>query len=294
MLGLLFIAEDRGFDKAQDLEVVIKEYQTGREPLQELRAGRLDLASCAEFALVDEILAGGADLRFLAAISAGEVDLVLARRDKGVLRPEDLRGKTIGVPRKTSAEFFLARFLTLNYIPLEEVTVADVSPVNLGDALASGKVDAVLIWEPVAAAIIRQLGPAVIAWPAQGGQDVYRLLVTRAEVAQKRPAALEKLLRALARAAEYLKEQPEAARAIMARRLQVPVAEMGKLPERYEVFLDQSLLLAMEDETRWMIANRLTGKTRVPDYLDYLEPGPLLQAVPDAVDLVLPGKAPPK
>ena len=148
-IGLLLVAEDQGFDRAHGLEIVIKAYQTGREPLQALRAGRLDLASCAEFALVGEILAGGADLRCLAAISSGDFDALIARRDKGIQRPEDLRGKTIGLPRKTSAEFFLARFLTLNHISLQEVTVADVSPFDLGEALAAGKVDAVLIWEPV-------------------------------------------------------------------------------------------------------------------------------------------------
>ena len=293
-IGLLLIAENRGYDRAHGLELVIKAYPTGLGPLKALREGKLDLASCAEFALVGEILAGGADLRCLAVISSGQVDTLIARRDRGIQRLEDLSGKTIGLPRKTSAEFFLARFLTLNQISIQEVTVADVSPFDLGEALAAGRVDAVLIWEPVASAIMRKLGPAAIDWPAQGGQDVYRLLVTRNEVAQKRPAALEKLLRALAQAAEFIKAQPEAAQEIIAERLKVPSTGMGKLPKRYELFLDQSLLLAMEDEARWLIANRLTDKTQVPDYLDYLEAGPLLQVDPKAVNLVLPGKGAPK
>ena len=171
MLGLLFIAETRGYYQEQGLKVSLKSYQTGLGPLRDLKAGQLDLASCAEFALVGEIFAGGADqLRCLAIIGSGEVDWLIARRDKGINRPEDLRGKIIGVPRKTSAEFFLGRFLTLNRISLQEVTVVDVKPLDLAGALTAGQVDAVLIWAPLAQDIIKKVGPHAIAWPAQGGK----------------------------------------------------------------------------------------------------------------------------
>jgi NitT/TauT family transport system substrate-binding protein len=203
MVGLLFIAEDQGYYRTQGLEVAIKEYQTGLAPLKDLEEGRLDLASCAEFALAREVLAGrGEQLRCLAVIAAGEVDFLIARRDRGINRPGDLQGKRIGVPKKTSAEFFLAGFLTLNNISLEEVTVVDVRPREMADALAGGKVDAVLIWAPVTDGIIKKLGNNALAWPAQGGQNVYRLLVTRKEVIQKRGEVLERLLRALDRAAD--------------------------------------------------------------------------------------------
>jgi hypothetical protein len=42
-----------------------------------------------------------------------------------------------------------------------------------------------------------------------------------------------------------------------------------------------------------MIQNRLTEQTKVPDYLDYIYPGPLLKVDPKAVRLALPGKVAP-
>jgi hypothetical protein len=64
----------------------------------------------------------------------------------------------------------------------------------------------------------------------------------------------------------------------------------GKFSINFELFLDQGLLLVMEDQARWMIQNRLTEQTKVPNYLDYIDPGPLLKADPKAVRLVIPGK----
>jgi NitT/TauT family transport system substrate-binding protein len=194
------------------------------------------------------------------------------------------------VPRKTSAEFFLGRFLTLNYISLKEVTVIDIKPSDLANALAAGKVDAVLVWAPLTHDIIIKAGPNAIAWPAQGGQNVYRLLVTGEEYLKKKPEVLERLLRALEQAAKFAKEYPDEARAIIARRLKVNIADLqaGKSSINYELFLDQALLLAMEDQARWMIANRLTDKKQVPNYLDYIDAEALLKINPKAVRLIIP------
>ena len=38
---------------------------------------------------------------------------VVARRDRGIKNPEDLKGKIVGVPKTTIAEFFLNNFLSL-------------------------------------------------------------------------------------------------------------------------------------------------------------------------------------
>jgi NitT/TauT family transport system substrate-binding protein len=294
MNGLLYIAKHQGFDKAQGLEVAITPYQAGRDALWALRDGLVELAIGAEFVLIMEIFAESADLRCLSVICSGEVDMLIARRDRGISQPEDLHGKTIGLARKTQAEFFLGRFLTLHHIPLKEVTIVDVNPFDQAEALAAGKVDAVLAWEPNAIKVLKQVGNDAISWPAQGGQDFYFLLLSRKEIIKKKAAAMEKLLRALVQAANFFRERPSAAQAIIAESTKVSLTDLqtSPLPKKYELFLDQGLLLAMEDQASWMIHNRLTDQTKIPNFMDYLDPGPLLKVDPKAVRLALPGKAP--
>ena len=292
MNGLLYIARQQGFDKAQGLEVAIAPYQAGKDALSALRAGLVDVAIGAEFVLVKEIFAGGADLRCLSVICSGEVDMIIVRRDRGISRPEDLRGKTVGLARRTQAEFFLGRFLSLHQIPLKEVTVVDVDPFDQAEALASGKVDAVLAWEPNTFKVIKQVGNEAVAWPGQGGQDFYFLLLSREEVIKTKAAALEKLLRALAQAANFIKERPTAAQAIIAEWTRVSPADLQASPllKRYELSLDQGLLLAMEDEASWMIKNRFTDQAKIPNFMNYLDPEPLRKVDPKSVRLALPGK----
>jgi NitT/TauT family transport system substrate-binding protein len=288
--GLLYIAQDQGYDKKYGLEVHLKAYPSGKDAVNDLRAGRLDVACCAGFILVSEIFAGGKDLRGLGIVSSGNVFELIARRDRSINRPEDLRGKTIGTPMVHSARFFLARFLTFNNIALKEVNLVEVDPSDLAGALAGGKVDAVMAWEPRSYKIMEEMGNDAVAWPAQEGQDLYWLLITREEVVKERGAALEKLLRALAEAANFAKKKPEEVRKIIAQRTKVPLADLqgGRFTISYDLFLDQALLLAMEDEARWMINNKLTDQTRLPNYLDYIDPGPLLKVDPKAVRIIIP------
>ena len=138
--------------------------------------------------------------------------------------------------------------------------------------------------------VVKKVGANAITWPAQGGQDLYWLLVARREVVKGNPAAIEKLMLALMEAADFMKQQPGEAQAVKARWLKVPLARLqsGKFPKRYELFLDQALILAMEDEARWMIDNKRTGQTRVPDFLDYFCATPLARIAPKAVSMVIP------
>jgi len=290
--SLVWIAENQGFDKEQGLELTLKTYQAGKEAMQDLTSGHLDLACAAEFALVGEILTGQTNLRCLAALAAGEIEDLIARQDRGIGRPEDLRGKTIGVPKGTMAEFFLGRFLTLNQIALKDVTIVNVKPLDLVNDLAAGKVDAILAWKELTHELVKKVGSNAVIWPAQGGQDHYWLLVAPVEIVKQKSPALEKLLKALVQADDFVNKKPEAAREIMAQWLKVPLIDVptARPHIRYELFLDQGLVLAMEDQARWLIGNKLTDRKQMPNFLDYLDAETLLKVDPKAVRLIIPGK----
>jgi NitT/TauT family transport system substrate-binding protein len=59
------------------------------------------------------------------------------------------------------------------------------------------------------------------------------------------------------------------------------------LPDhQFALSLDQSLVLAMEDEGRWMINNNLTNAEKLPDFRNYIYPEGLMQVKPDAVNVI--------
>jgi NitT/TauT family transport system substrate-binding protein len=289
---LLFVCEQQGFLKRNGLDATVKLYQTGKLTVEDAMAGKLDVACCAEFVLVSEILAGNTNLRCLATYGRGEITELIARRDRGIAQPEDLHGKRIGLPLQTIAEFFLGRFLTFAHLSIKNVEVVDIAPANLEAALAQGKVDAVVAWDPVTYEIKKKMADKIVAWPGQNNQPCYGLLVARPEIIEDRPAILKKLLSALLQAEAFLKTHPKAQTALIPNRLNIDQGLPGN-KFTYNVSLDQSLLLTLEDEAAWMIRNHLTDQTKIPNFLDFLDPGPLLKVNPKAVRIVLLGKTPP-
>lgn len=163
------------------------------------------------------------------------------------------------------------------------------------EALARGEVDAVMTFDPLMAPIKARLGEQAVSRPPQEGHRSFWTLVALAAEIQKRPGVMVKLLRALAQAQEYLQNQPKDGKTIITRWVKLPqTVKYGVSRTKYELSLDQTMLLTMEDEARWLIQNRRTDRTQVPNYLDYIQAEPLLKVNPKAVRLVVPGQFPPK
>ncbi|UUZ63731.1 hypothetical protein LP417_31400 [Polaromonas sp. P1-6] len=55
---------------------------------------------------------------------------------------------------------------------------------------------------------------------------------------------------------------------------------------RFNMALDQGLILALEDEARWAIKNKLTSRTEMPNYLNYIYLDGLKAVMPSAVTII--------
>jgi NitT/TauT family transport system substrate-binding protein len=93
------------------------------------------------------------DLRFIFTLAECPYRIV-ARRSAGIARLADLRGKRVGTQLESSAAFFLESMLRTVGLTAEDVISVPFmahtpSPVSrLPDALRSGEIDAVALWEP--------------------------------------------------------------------------------------------------------------------------------------------------
>jgi NitT/TauT family transport system substrate-binding protein len=81
---------------------------------------------------------------------------------------------------------------------------------------------------------------------------------------------------------------PVESKAIVQRELDLDPGYMDTVwqQNQFALTLDQSLVLAMEDEARWMIANNLTNATAVPDFRQYISTEGLEAVKPGSVNVV--------
>jgi NitT/TauT family transport system substrate-binding protein len=285
--SLIWVAEKKGYFREEGLDVTIKEFDSGVTACQALLRGAVEVATGADFVAVNGIFSDSS-IRIISAIASVKSIEIIARRDHGIQNPVDLRNKKIAVPRNSQAEFFLGKFLLLNKLKLSDVQIVYLQPAPLTEALTQGEVDAVAIWDPLAYDVKESLGQNGVAWTPSIGQTFYFVLLTDDATVNTRPGALEKLLRALFKAEDFVKKNPDSAQTIVAERLnlQMPYLQYAWSRRTYTLSLAQVLLLIMEDEARWMIQNKLTDKTAVPNYLNNIYTGGLLKVNPEAVSIL--------
>ncbi len=216
--------------------------------------------------------------------------LIIARKDRGIATPDGLRGKRIGVVAGTTADFYLHIFLTTSYIDPEDVQIVSLETDKLVEALLTGEVDAVSTWSPHTIVLRDSLGDNAIVFHDPSIYTMTWNVAVTQEFAQDNPERIKKFLRAIIRANDFIREHPDEARAISAKHIGTDSALYDREWQdyRFTAVLDQSLVLNLEDQGRWMAEEEVGGASRPPNFVDFIYAEGLKAVQPEAVRI--PGK----
>lgn len=272
LVTLAIIAHERGFFSQEGLDVPVQYYPSGKAALEAMFAGEVEIATVAETPIVFSSFKRN-DFRIFTTIGTSrDEQRIIARKDRGVNKPADLKGKRLATQQGSAVHFFLHLFLLQHGMSENDITLSFKKVEELPEALASGEIDGFALREPFIAEAKKLLGEKAIVFEAPGLYAMTFHLVAANEYIRGNPELLKKMLRALLGAERFVKERPGEAQKIVAARLKITDREMT---ERWpdigmRVSLDQSLLLGLEDEARWMIQLGLTDKKETPNFLNFL------------------------
>ncbi len=283
--ALVYIAQDQGFFEENDLEVTIKDYQSGKAAADALLIGEADISTSADYVVVSNSFLHP-DLRVLGTIATAEVKELVARRDKGITTSADLKGKKIGVTKKSGGEYALEVFLTFNGLLRQDVELIDLKPSEMMGAISNGDVDAVFTWDPNAYSIKKELGGGAIGW--RGQVDFHFVLLTKKDWVENNPAVARRFMKSVLEAEDYVKDNPEESKAFIKKRFDYETEYMDySWPnQEYAVILPQDMLILFEDQARCRIEHGLANSTEVPNYLDYIYLDALDSVKPEAVGII--------
>lgn len=285
---LVQVAQANGFFVDERLEVTTRRYPYGKIALQEVLAGRADFATAAETPVMFAIM-GGEKIAIVATIMTSTMGhAVVARKARGIGTVADLKGKKIAATTGTTSQFFLENLLLAYGVSRSEVEIVDVKAEAIPEVLSRGGVDAIAAFAPYTILAQKKLGAEAIVFK---NADVYRYtfnIVAKQEFIRKNPATVERLLRALVRSEDFVRQNPAAAQKIVGDFIGLGTDLFHNIwyDQTYAVTLDQPLVLALEDESRWAVKNRLTAAATMPNYLNYIYLDGLRSVKPDAVRIL--------
>jgi NitT/TauT family transport system substrate-binding protein len=282
------IAQTRGYYREEGLEVTPHLHPYGKRALADLLAGKADFATVAATPVMFAIMKGE-KISVIATIqNSDKGNALLARRDRGILTVEDLKGKRIAATLGTISDFYLDAILGVHGISRKDIEVVDLKAEEMAEALARGDIDAVSVFNPYVAFTQKRLGDRVITFQDKGLYWWTTNVVATRDFICKNPGKVRKMLCSLVRAEEFAKGNPAEAQKIVAdfSGMEPGIVRDIWADTSFSVTLEESLILSLEDESRWAIHGGLTGAREVPNYLDYIYFDGLKSVKPEAVRIL--------
>jgi NitT/TauT family transport system substrate-binding protein len=164
------------------------------------------------------------DMRFIFTVAECPYRII-ARRSAGISRLADLRGKRVGTQIDSSAAYFLECMLHAGGLKAEDVVTVPYmaktgAPLTLlPEALRSGALDAVALWEPQVQNAKRAIGADAIEFSDPAiYTEKFNLCTTQAHLENSSVRqSIVAFVRALIEGARRLKEEPESGWQLVAR-----------------------------------------------------------------------------
>jgi ABC-type nitrate/sulfonate/bicarbonate transport system substrate-binding protein len=285
--GLVLLARENGFFDDAGLDITYKNYPHGVASLASLSKGETDLAIGADFPFVKQTLTGRND-QIIASIAEVDVLHLIARKDKGIRQPADLKNKRIGIIQGSQLEYCLENYLLSYGLSMDNITVLDIMPADMPKSIIDGTLDAIVFREPMISRIKAELGERVVNWPIQNNQKVYWVVAGTEEYLQRHPKSLKRFIRAIREAELFYQADSEIALDIIQRKGKSDEQLFRKIQSQveYTLSLSQTMLIALENEARWHIEKNYTDMKKMPNYLNYINFTAMDSICPETVNIV--------
>lgn len=284
--SLAFIAEARGYFAAEGVEVELLRFESGNGALAAVASGQAELGTSADMPVVYAIRKGQ-PIRVVASLASSTKTIaLLARREAGVAAVADLRGKRVGFASGTSGEFFLDTILQLHGLTAAAVQRVNMPMGEMVAAMREGRVDAVVAWAPYRDQVLSEMGDRLVRFDAGAVLRTVHLLSASAAALQSRGPEIRKVIRALLRADDLVRQHPAEAWAALQQTLGEAAARAADQEYTIRMTLDPGLIPLLEEEARW--AGRAAGEATaiIPDFRSAIDHRPLASERATAVRLI--------
>ena len=143
----LYIAEEKGFFKGNNVDVTLTRIESSSDRLSALAAKRIQGIG----GTVDShVVAAARDIPLVQVVSTEESsggDGIVAKKE--IKSFQDLKGKKVAVQTDGGASFFWFNYLLQKEgMTMEDMDIQSMSSGDAGAAFAANKVDAAITWEP--------------------------------------------------------------------------------------------------------------------------------------------------
>jgi len=281
----IYIADSLGYFSSAGLNVELVEKNGGNLCFQLMMDGTTDFATSSDSVIMFNGFKRN-DFENLVTFVQSDHDVkVLTKSINGIRSAKDLKGKKVAIIKGSASEYFLDMFLAIEGIEFSSVILVDLPANEMSLALERNQVDAIVVWEPFAYKAIKQLGDEAVLLSSSNLYELTFNLLAKKQTTANDAKTSVKVITALKQAVEYINANEVKAQQLLKDRLNLDQPFITWIWDDYlyDVSLNRSLILSLENEARWAISRGLTDKKVIPDYRKFMNPEPLMTVSPYSV-----------
>lgn len=286
--ALTIIAQQQGYFASQGADVEVRVIESGTRAVAMMLNDELDVSESTPFLLVKKGFERK-DFRIYAQVSvAGNDNMIVARRDRGIRTLADLKGKRIGVLLGGFPNYVLDLMLLGAGFDTSQVTLQPEENSRLAPLLASGALDAACLYGGWAETAARELGANGIVFHDEAIVRVTVVHAAKTRTLERSPERFERILRAYLQAEEYVRKHPDAALKAVVEYLKLDATMARRVwkPTMTHVALEQALVKDMENLAQWQLDTGQVAAPKAPNALELIHFGSLTAVAPKRVTII--------
>jgi aliphatic sulfonates family ABC transporter substrate-binding protein len=251
------IAVEKGFFAKEGLEVKPMMFTSGPACTEAVVLGSADMGTMGDTTAV--ISVARAPVTIIASHGGGEHrHRIIVKADSPIRSPGDLMGKRVAVSKGTSTYGGFLAWAQAKKLDLSKVQITDMKPEDMGTALLSGAVDAAVASEPTPS-VMEEKGGRQLATLGGLGNNYPILLVARNDFLREHPEVATRFVRAMDRAAEFVRSHPEETAQIMAAKTGLSPTATAKAMKLhyYRVQLDKQTRASLQQIADFLVQQKI-------------------------------------
>ncbi len=208
VFGPPFVAHVKGFFEEEGLDVNVKTFQAGAAASEAFRSGGAQFLVTCDQPMI--MMAAAGDAVIVTQFSDSS-KMVFVMGPKDATGPADLKGKKIGVFRKSGSEFMLERYMQSGGLTVDDVEMVHLAPFDQVPALVNGDVAAISLWKPFDRKVMGLSDDfKILATTGDVGYSLYcGMLVSRAYLESVPEGEMDAFMRAVKKGSDFLTDNTD-------------------------------------------------------------------------------------
>jgi len=271
----MFIGAEKGYFAKHGVDAKMLVVDTGTDMVNAMHDGRAQIGDMSTTTYLKAVHAGepfkviGLIMNDATKDNCDTPLAIVTKKGRGIAagKLSDLKGKKIGLARGQTSDEYFKMVLRRAKMKYEELTIENIwSQFGLAPALAEGKVDAVVSWEPYVTQVLTQVPDSYEV--IRGGQHMSYVMVATAHgpTIESKPELAKAIAAGLAQSSHFTRNNRDEAVEIFAKWVPGTDVAIGKKAIRHISFdprMSPNVMRAFENAEDEVLINTLPGAPRL-------------------------------